>query len=184
MSRLDMYKPSSNLLRNNYSSSPILESKIISRLSAKSFMKIPKNSLAYYKKQSKTPSKKPQSSSKLRENYSSKLILSSTKNYPVKPYEPEQTLTLPALKAEDPFNTTESQNKSQLISSKTTMKLLKKIKTNKINPLPKLTQRTYALKNYITNLQMRRKRNRELSATWSDNESLCGWKTDSIMYPN
>lgn len=182
-----MYKPSSSMLRNNYSSSPILESKIISKLSAKSFMKIPKNSLAYYKKQSKTPSKKPQSSSKLRENYSSKLILSPTKTKSIKPYEPEHTLTLPSLKPEESFNrtnTTESQNRSQLISSKTTMKLLKKIKTNKINQLPKLSQRTYALKNYITNLQMRRKRNRELSATWSDNESLCGWQTDSIMYPN
>lgn len=183
-----MYKPSSKFPHNNRSSSPIPESKIINKLSAKSFLKFPKNSLAYYKKHSKSPSKKTQSSSKLRENYSSKLISSSIQNSLQKPYEPGRTLILPSIKHEDSFNRTgpiEPQNASELISSKTTDRLLKKINiANKISPLPKLSQRNSAMKNYVTSLKMRGKRNKEFSATWSDNESLCGWETDSIINPN
>ena len=183
-----MYKSSSKVLHNNRSSSPILESKIISKLSAKSYLKIPKNSLAYYKMQSKSHSKTTQSSSKLQEYYNSKLILSSTQNNIPKPYEPGHTLILPSLRPENSLsrtNSSEPRNASQLNPSKTTTRLLNKIDiANKISPLPKLSQRSSALKNYINNLKTKRKRNKEFSATWSDNEGLCGWETDSVINPN
>jgi hypothetical protein len=186
MSRLDMYKPQSKLLRNNRSSSPILESKLVNKLSSKSFLQIPKNSLVYYKKLSKklSSNKKDSPRTKLRETLNSKHPLSSSKQSKSKVLEIPSSLLLPPLKPEEAFSKTdprEIKDRSQVHSSKTTLKLLKKLKITSKSPevLPKLTQRPMLTKCMVG--PSRKKQTKEQSATWSDTGSLSAWETSSIV---